>query len=121
MKRHIVTLTVTLLLLVMPLAVFADNPLDFPVANGHFFSQTAGNDGKSGFSVVDDAEARFWSEFQRLGGVQGVGYPISQRYHWDGYVVQAMQRGIMQWRPEVGQAYFVNVLDQLSLAGRVAA
>ena len=28
------------------------------------------------------------------------------------------QRAILQWRPEVGQAYFVNVLDRLAAAGK---
>jgi uncharacterized protein YkwD len=93
-------------------------PLDFPVPGGHFFTQAASNDGTLGFAVLDDGSAQFWSEFQRLGGVAGVGYPISQRFTWDGFVVQAMQKGVLQWRPEVGRAYFVNVFDQLALAGK---
>src|SRR5262249_20901821 len=28
------------------------------------------------------------------------------------------QKAILQWRPEVGQAYFVNVLDRLGAAGK---
>ncbi|MHB1134801.1 MAG: CAP domain-containing protein [Chloroflexota bacterium] len=91
---------------------------DFDVADGHFFSQTAKADGATGYTVVDDGEARFWSEFQRLGGVQGVGYPLSQRFRWDGFVVQVMQKGVLQWRPEVGRAYFVNIFDQLATAGK---
>ena len=92
--------------------------LDFDVAGGHFFTQTGGADGNLGYAVVDDEQARFWDEFQRLGGVQGVGYPLSHRFSWDGFVVQVMQKGVLQWRPEVGRAYFVNVFDQLSTAGK---
>lgn len=96
---------------------------DFALSNGHFYTQTSGQTGAAadgsyaGFSVVDDSSAHFWTEFQRLGGVQGVGYPVSQRFVWDGFVSQAFQKGVFQWRPEVGQAYFVNVFDQMSNAG----
>ena len=93
-------------------------PPDFDVPGGHFYSQAAGGGGGAGFTVVDDASARFWSEFKRLGGVADVGYPVSHRFTWDGFVVQAMQKGILQWSPEAGQAYSVNVFDQLSTAGK---
>lgn len=85
------------------------------IPGGHFFTQTA--NGQGGFSVIDDGQARFWSEFQRLGGLQTVGYPISRRYQQDGFTTQAFQKLILQWRPEVGQAWPVNVFDELSKAG----
>lgn len=110
----IVSLIISLL---WPTSVAAE-PADFDVPGGHFYSQASGSDGSVGYTVVDDAQARFWSEFKRLGGVAGVGYPVSHRFVWDGFIVQAMQKGVMQWRPEVGQAYFVNVFDQLSAAGK---
>lgn len=91
---------------------------EFDLPKGRFFTQTGSADGNLGFGVVDDGEARFWSEFQRLGGVQGVGYPLSHRFQWDGFLVQVMQKGVLQWRPEVGRAYFVNVFDQLASAGK---
>lgn len=103
--------------LLMPTGASAA-PLDFDVPSGHFFTQTGSGDGNLGFAVVDDGQARFWSEFKRLGGVDGVGYPISHRFTWNGFVVQAMQKGVMQWRPEVGRAYFVNVFDEMSTAGK---
>lgn len=91
---------------------------DFDVPNGRFYTQTAGPGagGPRGFGVVDDAEARFYSEFRRLGEVQGVGYPISRRFIWDGFVSQAFQRGVLQWRSEIDQVYFVNVFDLMSQA-----
>lgn len=85
---------------------------DWDVAGGHFYKQAGG------YRVVDDGAARFWSEFNRLGGVDGLGYPASRRFTWDGFVVQVFQKAILQWRPEVGQAYFVNVLDRLSATGK---
>ncbi len=92
-----------------------DNADDWRIPGGRFYTQTA--NGQGGFSVVDDNQARFWAEFQRLGGLQTVGYPISQRYTQDGFVTQAFQKLVLQWRPEVGQAYPVNVFDELSKKG----
>jgi hypothetical protein len=93
-------------------------PADYDVPGGHFFTQTAGRDGISGFAVTDEAGVRFWGEFQRLGGVQGLGYPVSRRFTWKGFTVQAMQKGVLQWRPEVGQAWLTNVFDELHDAGK---
>lgn len=85
---------------------------DWDVPDGHFFSQTGG------YSVVNRDGIPFWDAFQRLGGVQAVGYPVSQRFKMDGFTVQAMQRVIFQWRPEIGQVYFVNTFDRLSELGK---
>ena len=95
--------------------------LDWSVGDGHFFTQANGRPlGQSqlGFAVTDQDGVRFWSEFQRLGGVNALGYPISRRFTWEGFLCQAFQRSVLQWRPEVGQAYLVNVFDRLSLAGK---
>ena len=67
--------------------------------------------------MLNDSQARFFSEFQRLGGLQTVGYPISRRYEKDGFVTQAFQKLVLQWRPEVGQVWPVNVFDELSKSG----
>ena len=90
---------------------------DFAVSNGRFFTQTGGGTGR-GFRVVDD-QVRFWSEYQRLGGLATLGYPSSRRYVGaDGFTYQVFQRGILQWRPEVNQAYLANTFDQLTAAGQ---
>jgi hypothetical protein len=91
-------------------------PLDTDVPNGHFFKQTNGFNGAGGdgFEVTDDAQASFWTEFQRLGGVDRVGYPVSGRFQYGGYWTQAFQKLVLQWRPELGQAVPVNVLDELN-------
>lgn len=67
--------------------------------------------------MVDNAQADFWSEFQRLGGLQTIGYPISRRYEKDGFVTQAFQKLVLQWRPDARQAWPVNVFDELSKSG----
>lgn len=88
---------------------------DTPILGGRFFPQTA--NGQGGFSVVNDNGARFWAEYQRLGGSQTVGFPISRRFVYDGFITQAFQKLVLQWRPEIGIAYPINVFDELSEAG----
>lgn len=100
-----------------PVPVSSSSAPDYDVLNGHFFSQATGNSG-TGFVVSNGGGVEFWDEFQRLGGLEAVGYPISQRFEWNGFVVQAMQKGVMQWRPEVGRAYLVNIFDQMTAAGK---
>lgn len=100
-----------------PLAPASVAQADYSIGNGYFYTQTGGGGGR-GFSLVDDNAARFWSEFNRLGGVNAVGYPTSVRFLWDGFVVQATQRVVLQWRPDLGQAYAVNVFDLLHEAGK---
>lgn len=107
--------------LILPLVVpaastSAQTQPDWDIPNGHFFTQTGGSGG-TGYAVTDDRGVKFWSEFKRLGGVTVTGYPISQRFEWDGFVVQVFQRAVFQWRPEVGRVAFVNVFDRLDEMG----
>jgi hypothetical protein len=93
--------------------------LDWVVPGGHAYRQTNGfgGAGELGFTVVDDADAAFWSEFQRLGGAEVVGFPISGRFMYGGYLTQAFQKLVLQWRPDLAQAVPVNVLDDLGQRG----
>lgn len=97
----------------------ASGPLDVALPNGRFYRQANGfgGAGASGYAVVDDAEATFWSEFQRLGGVERLGYPISHRFEHLGFLTQAFQKQALQWRPELGQVLAVNVFDDLNQRG----
>src|SRR5437660_1715967 len=80
---------------------------DLP-GGGHFYTQANGGAGPQlGYRITDEGGIGFWSEFQRLGGVNGLGYPASRRFLLDGFFVQATQKVILQWRPEAGQVYFV--------------
>jgi uncharacterized protein YkwD len=85
---------------------------DWSISGGRHFTQ-AGS-----FSVVDDAEARFWTEFQRLGGVARVGYPVSNRFVYKGFVTQLFQKHALQWRPGEGRALFANLFDELTTSGK---
>ncbi len=88
---------------------------DFAVPDGWFYTQTGG-DGL-GFAVRDDAEARFWTAFQGLGGIPVVGYPVSQRFQQHGFTVQAFQKMVLQWDPGADRANAANTLDNLHQAG----
>ncbi|HEY3109071.1 MAG TPA: hypothetical protein VGL23_09980 [Chloroflexota bacterium] len=109
--------TVLLVVALLPPAGARAAAVDRAVPGGWWYSQT-GLAGELGFALVDDDRARFWSEFKRLGGVDALGYPVSNRFELDGFTVQATQRVVMQWRPEVGQVYFVNVFDRLHDLGQ---
>lgn len=106
---------VAILLGLLPGTVGAQ-PADYAITGGRFFTQTA--NGGNGFSVVDagtDAYGqtiRFWTEFQRLGGVTTLGYPASRRFVGSGgFTYQLFQRGALQWRPERNGALLSNIFQ----------
>lgn len=75
-----------------------------------WFTQTANQQG--GYAVCDDNAARFRTAYERF-GLQQIGYPISQRYMQDGFITQAFQKGIMQWRADSNSVALVNIFDDL--------
>lgn len=102
----------------------ASGPADYEIPGGRFFSQTGGGAGR-GYRVIDGGQdpagqtIRFWSEFRRLGGIDTLGYPVSQRYVGPGgFTYQAFQRAVLQWRPDANCAYLANTFDQLTEAGK---
>lgn len=94
---------------------------DYQITDGHFFTQANGSPrgtSRYGYSITNEGGIPFWSEFQRLGGVDVLGYPVSRRFLMDGFVSQATQKFVLQWRPERREAWFVNVFDALYEKGR---
>lgn len=90
---------------------------DFAVPNGWFYTQTGGDSGL-GYRVTDDGGVRFWTAFKRLGGVATLGYPNSRRFVGpDGFTYQVFQRGVLQWRADLGIADLANSFEQLTTAG----
>lgn len=89
---------------------------------GHWYTETNGVSVPAlvGYGVFDDPTIKMWSEYQRLGGVGVLGYPVSGPFLLDGYVVQAFQKAVLQWHPEMGHATFVNIFDRLHDAGKDA-
>ncbi len=84
-------------------------------ATCEFYTQTNGGAG-GGYSVCNDGNANFLTTFRRY-GLQNVGYPVSQRYKRDGFITQAFQKAIFQWRPDGSYVAFVNVFDELNSRG----
>lgn len=105
----------------VPSRALADEPVDFDVDAGHFFSQTNGTalGARGGGFIISNANGiPFWDFFQEQGGVDTLGYPVSQRFVWDGYICQATQRAILQWEPSNQKVQLVNIFDYLSQAGK---
>ena len=122
--RRIATLVVSLVLTLASfgsaVAAPAKPPADWDLPGGHFYTQASGFPAGStpvGYAIVDDKGGRFWSEFQRLGGIERLGYPASRRFQWQGFLTQATQKALLQWRPETGKVALVNVIDDLGAAG----
>ncbi|HEY0583616.1 MAG TPA: hypothetical protein VGE94_15640 [Chloroflexota bacterium] len=109
----------------------AQSAADSGLPRGHFYTQAGGDTPRpdDGFLVADRPGfgftsgrnfVRFWSEFERYGGVAILGYPASRPFVFDGFDVQAFQKGILQWRPDAGpdgRAWAMNVLDEFTRRG----
>lgn len=105
---------------------FAATAADYSVTGGWFFTETGGGSGL-GYVVRNagtDSSGKtinFWSEFQRLGGVATLGYPVGSPYVGaDGFHYQPFQRGVLQWRPELGHALLSNTFEILQSANQDA-
>ncbi|MCS7001527.1 MAG: hypothetical protein NZ518_01635, partial [Dehalococcoidia bacterium] len=94
----------------------AQQPEDFALPNGRFFTQARGNAPAGfGFAVVDDG-IQFFSAWRQLGGAAVVGFPISQRFTLpDGRPAQAFQQFILVWQPEAGAAQTLPTADNQQL------
>ena len=103
---------------VMPTSAAA---LDWDIPGGRYFTQTNGQPqgtSLSGFSVTNNYGVPFWTEFNRVGGLQIVGYPMSRRFLWDGFVSQIFQKAIFQWKATEQRVDFINTFDEMSKAGK---
>ncbi len=92
---------------------------------GQFFTQTNGRDPGAtplGFGVRDTTDGpALFTEFERFGGVDILGYPIAQQTTYKGFAIQITQRAVLQWVPNTagtdGQAVRLNVMDELASSG----
>lgn len=114
---------VILVVLSMPLQPSrAADTLDFdlPSGIGHFYRQAngRGGEGDAGYAVTNAGGIPFWDEYRRLGGPDVLGYPVSHRFVWDGFVVQAVQKVVFQWEPSARRVRYVNLLDRMHDLGR---
>ncbi len=93
----------------------AQQPEDFDIPNGHFYTQTRGQYPPGyGFAVADDG-IMFWTTLRQLGGVDVVGYPVSQRFLTNGQAAQAFQRLIFIWQSESGTATVIPTSSNVAL------
>ena len=94
------------------------SPRNWPLVDGHFFAETFDpyHPCDIGFSVTNTDGITFWDTWQRL-GLENVGYPISNRFIWQGFVTQAFQKTIFQWQPGRG-VFLLNIFDELHKAGK---
>lgn len=118
-----IVLVVALALPTAAPALAASGP-DYAIPGGWFFTQTGGGGG-DGYAVRDSGSdssghtIKFWSEFQRLGGVATLGYPVGEPYVGsDGFTYQPFQRGVLQWRPELDRALLSNTFEILQSASK---
>ena len=93
---------------------------DYPITDGHFYSQANGQGGAggSGYAVTNEGGIPFWTAFLQAGGVEALGYPASQRYSDGGFTEQVFQKTVLQWN-DTSVAY-LNVLDVLHAADKDA-
>lgn len=89
-------------------------PPDYAVTDGWFFSQ--GSTGASGYTVTNADNVPFWDVFRDGNGQLTLGYPVSDRYLWQGYVLQSFQTGLLAWHPRLGQVYQLPMFDEEALA-----
>ena len=117
----ILFLTATLILGPLSGIASAESATDLDIPGGHFYTQANGTSlgpRGGGFEITDANNVPFWTFFNQTGGVEVLGYPVSQRFLWDGYVCQATQRAIMQWNPATNQVQLANIFDYLSGIGK---
>jgi hypothetical protein len=72
---------------------------DYPIPNGHFFTQAAPGQNGNGYRVANEAGIPFWDTFKAMGGLDQLGYPLTRRFIWNGTVVQVFQHGALRWLP----------------------
>lgn len=123
MRKVLSTIVLSFSLIVAPLpsVASADRGPDFSVPGGHFYTQTNGTSRGvqgGGYTISDADNVPFWTFFTQNGGIDVLGYPISRRFIWDGYVCQATQRAVLQWSPATKQVQLANIFDYLSQAGK---
>jgi hypothetical protein len=117
MVALVATLATMLTALLATPAAAAEALPDYAIDNGHFYTQGSGGQ-KGGFSITDDGGVPMWSEYNRLGGVDTLGYPISGRFLMAGQVVQLTQKVGMVWHPEAGQVRFLNIFSLMHDVGK---
>ncbi|MFN8522342.1 MAG: hypothetical protein U0821_04470 [Chloroflexota bacterium] len=75
----------------------------FAIPNGRFFV-TAAQPAEAGYMLANAAGVPMLDEWQRLGGLDPVGVPTSQRFIAGGLVAQRFEKQGLVWLPQEGRA-----------------
>ena len=114
----LIATVLSLTLSALPMA--AQESLDQPIAGGHFYKQANGfgGTGSQGYSVWDGPDGlSFYSKFQQVGGVGGIGYPASRRWEQDGFIYQVTQGAVLQFNPASNEVLLANIFETFETAG----
>lgn len=108
--------------LLRPEPAAAQAQLDYQIPGGWFYTQANGSDlgtSPKGYAVTNADGVLFYDAFRFVGGVDAVGYPVSQRFTYQGFITQVFQKAVFQWRPDQGNTVvFANVIDAIGDAGK---
>jgi hypothetical protein len=89
---------------------------DWALPAGHYYTEAGA--GAGGYAIADEGGMAFWSAYQHLGGAATLGFPSSRPYSQGGFVYQATQAAVLQWRPETGAVVLGNTFEMLHDAGQ---
>lgn len=108
--------------LLRPEPAAAQDRLDYEIPGGWFYTQANGSPlgtSPKGYAVTNADGVLFYDAFRFVGGVDAVGFPVSQRFTYQGFITQAFQKAVFQWRPDQGNTVvFANVIDAIGDAGK---
>ena len=70
------------------------------------------------FELTNEGGLAFADEYQRLGGLDALGYAASNRFQLpDGFTYQLAQGALLQWWPDRRRVMLANSFEMLELAG----
>ncbi len=117
-RRLRVVLAVLAIAVVAALGVWPAAALEcegIALDDGCLFTITGGDtaDPDDGYAVTNTHGVPLW-DFVRQRDLQGLGYPISQRWVNGPFTLQAFQKVILQWDPGKSRMNYFNTLDVLA-------
>ncbi|CAA9209584.1 MAG: hypothetical protein AVDCRST_MAG77-1955 [uncultured Chloroflexi bacterium] len=97
-------------------ATVADAVPDWPIPEGHFYTQTAPETAPkdTGFTVDNAGGIGLWRDYRTLGGPAQLGYPVSSRFDTGGETYQATQAALLSWNAAAGRVEIHPVFRTLA-------
>ena len=96
-------------------ALGCGSEVGIPLDGGCLFTITGSDteEPADGFAVTNSDGVPLW-DFVASKELEGIGYPISQRWVDGPFTLQAFQKVILQWDPDRGRMNYYNTLDALA-------